>query len=226
MSICKELYGTVIEYLPQILSLRNKATLKNDMSYVTEGDFLCQEVIYRFFSNIPDYYVISEEKNNSDFCFKNNSNIVVVDPIDGTENFKSGLKEWGIGVSIYHGNSHVESMIAIPEMDILVCSGDMIKKHKGSRIRGLSSSLTKKDLLELEEGFEYRIIGCCMYNMYNTISGSYASFQNPKGACCWDILPGLNLALEHGLEVEVEGNRYYGEFLSPAQKYRFIVRNR
>lgn len=81
-----------------------------------------------------------------------------------------------------------------------------------------------KDFEMLGSGFEYCIMGCCMYNMYNVIHGSYCLFQHLKGCYSWDILPGINLALEHGLCVDIEGRSYNGEFLEPGKKFRFIVR--
>jgi fructose-1,6-bisphosphatase/inositol monophosphatase family enzyme len=104
-------------------------------------------------------------------------------------------------------------------------TGDKCEKFV-SRIRGLSSSLTKEDLLAATSGYEYRVLGCCVYNMLNVIRGSFHSFENPKGANSWDILAGLNLALEHGLAVTVEGNKYAGEYLPADQKYRFKVEQR
>ena len=98
--------------------------------------------------------------------------------------------------------------------------------HHRSRIRGLSSSLTKEDLLQLEEGFEYRIIGCSMYNMLAAVRGAYASFENVKGVNCWDILPGLNFALEHNCEAFVDGVAYEGQILFPTQKYKINIKKR
>jgi hypothetical protein len=59
--------------------------------------------------------------------------------------------------------------------------------------------------------------------MFNVITGSFSSYENFKGARIWDILPGLNLALEHKLSVTVEGRKYQGEFLNPLEKYRFKI---
>ena len=69
-------------------------------------------------------------------------------------------------------------------------------------------------------------MGCCMYNMYNVIKGSYRQFQHLKGCYSWDILPGMNLAVEHDCEVVIEGKPYEGEFLMPGVKYRFSVSHR
>lgn len=80
------------------------------------------------------------------------------------------------------------------------------------------------DFAKLDGKMEYRIMGCCMYNMYNVIRGSYKQFSHLKGCYSWDILPGLNLALENGLYVCLDGADYYGDFLFPGKRYRFIVK--
>lgn len=211
------------ERLPEVRGLRRGRTLKADDSYVTKGDLLCEKLVMDYARLLPgDFEVISEEMDLSHFAYDPAKNYIVLDPIDGTENFTSGLKEWGVSVSIYTHGIHTRSMLALPELDLWLMTGDVFTRHQ-SRIYGLSSSLTKKHLLELEDGHEYRIMGCCVFNMYNVVSGSYATFENSKGANTWDILAGLNLALEHGLTVEVEGEEYKGEFLPPGKKYRFKI---
>ena len=225
MSICSDIQEIIENNLDEILSLRNTKQLKEDNSFVSRGDLFCEKLVKDYLGTLPeDIYLISEEKNNDDFNFEVYSKVVVMDPIDGTENFVSGLKEWGIGISVYENKKHIESMIGLPELGLFIKTGDEFPKFE-SRIYGISSSLSKEDLLNLEEGFEYRIIGCSMYNMYNVITGSFAMFQNPKGANTWDILPGLNLALENNCQIEVENKKYNGEFLYPNKKYRFKIKH-
>lgn len=223
MFICENIKEIIQTNLNKVISLRDKKKLKPDGSYVSEGDLWMEQKIKDYVLSLgADYYLISEEKDNSDFTFDKWKNVVVVDPIDGTENFVSGLKEWGVGVSVYRSGKHSESMIALPELNLYLKSGDRFPNFE-SRIYGISSSLSKKDIQGLEEGFEYRIIGCSMYNMYNVITGSYAVFQNPKGVSAWDILPGFNLALENNCKVIVEDKKYNGEFLPPNKKYHFRI---
>ena len=148
--------------------------------------------------------------------------IVVLDPIDGTENFTSGLPEWGIGISIYEGNKHKSSFIFIPELKLSLFSGQKIDYFQ-SRIDGLSSSLSKEGIQAMPISKEYRIMGCSMYNMINVVKGSYNSFTNINGVNSWDILPGVNLALEHNLEVKINEKTYKGEFLQPNQKYSISI---
>jgi len=110
----------------------------------------------------------------------------------------------------------------LPELNLKLMTGDKIIR-KSSRIYGLSSSLTKSDLKKITGNHEYRIIGCCVYNMYNVIHGHYSVYENFKGAYIWDIIAGLNLALENKLSVYVNEEKYEGEMLLPNKRYCFKI---
>ena len=87
----------------------------------------------------------------------------------------------------------------------------------------LKSRYKKEDLIKIPEGPEYRITGCCVYNLFNVITGSFIAFENPVGVYAWDILAGINIAIENDLKVIVNDKKYKGEFLHPSQKYRFKI---
>lgn len=224
MDICRGIYTLIKQNLSEILALRSTGILKADNTFVSKGDLLCEKLIMEFLhQNLTNYIVISEESSYENLDYNSAEYIITIDPIDGTENFVSGLKEWGVGVSVYKNMKHHQSMIALPELDICLCTGDKINKIPSSRICGLSSYMTPQDFEQLDKGYEYRIMGCCMYNMYNVIKGSYKQFQHIKGCYSWDILPGINLALEQGCKVLIKEKPYNGEFLLPGIKYCFSV---
>lgn len=224
MSICRNLYEIIKGNLNKILTLRNTGHLKGDNTYVSEGDMLCDKLLKEgIMSLLPSCHIISEESKESWVIPKDVEYVVVIDPIDGSENFVSGMKEWGVGVSIYKEGKHYESMIALPELDICLISGDKIERIDNSRLCGLPSYMKPEDYLNLDKRFEYRQLGCCMMNMYNVIKGSFTKFFHVTGCYSWDILPGFNLAIEHRLNVIVNGKKYEGEFLTPGVKYRFTV---
>ncbi|SFS97501.1 inositol monophosphatase family protein [Sphingobacterium wenxiniae] len=209
--------------LDEILSLRDSKVLKADNSYVSKGDLLCEQLIKDFIkTEAPEYALISEESPEGNLEALNSEKLIILDPIDGTENFVSGLKEWGVSFCVYEKGKCTEALLALPELDLYLKTGEEVKRFE-SRIAGISSSLTKEDILNLKDGFEYRIIGCCVYNMYNVVTGSYHSFENPKGAKVWDIIAGLNLALDNNLKVSVNNKEYHGELLRPDQKYIFRI---
>lgn len=212
--------------LPAILGMRAQREGKADGSYVTRGDLRMQELVISLAQDLlPEANIVSEELKHSDTGPGTGAAMIVIDPIDGTENFTSGLPEWGVSVACYAQGQHIGSLLGCPEMDLWHRTGRTLERH-WSRIRGISSSLTKSDLQQVMQGSEYRVLGCCVYNMINVIRGSFHSFENPKGANSWDILAGLNLALEQDLAVTVDGVSYAGEYLPPTRKYRFKVENR
>ena len=223
--IAKEIIKEVSHNLKEILRLSSKKSKKKDGSFVTEGDIKCQDVILDIInSKFGDLNleIVSEEINSEDFSYDSNKNYIVIDPIDGTENFCTGLKEWGISLSTYLKDKHHESAIFLPELNEYLITGDSLNYFQ-SRIVGLSSNLSKIEIDQQEPYEEYRIMGCCVYNMLNVVRGSYKSFSNLNGAYSWDVLAGFNLALEHGLEVVVDGKKYEGQFLQPNKRYSFSI---
>ncbi|GAB5560420.1 MAG: hypothetical protein SynsKO_20670 [Synoicihabitans sp.] len=220
--VYNKIKSSILTNLTRITELRATREQKLDNSYVTKGDLLVQQlVINAIAAEFNDFKIISEELKNLAVDL-NARDVFVVDPIDGTENFTSGFVEWGVSISHYRNGAHFESLLFCPEMNLAVQTGDTIKRHQ-SRVRGLSSSLVMEDLINATQGYEYRILGCCVYNMMCVLRGSFCSFENPKGANSWDILAGLNLALEHDLKVTVNDKEYHGEYLPHTQKYRFKV---
>ena len=115
--ICRSIHELIMLHLPEILSLRNTSELKSDHTFVSKGDKLCEKLIFDFLdSNLKDYLVISEETETNLSRLEEVEYVITVDPIDGTENFVSGLKEWGVGISVYKGMRHYQSMIMLPEL--------------------------------------------------------------------------------------------------------------
>jgi len=213
----------IIKDLPLLDSMRHMRNIKADNSFVTDADFHIQDIIIRSMQELDEKTIlVSEEIDNQEVDLTREEVVVTVDPLDGTENFTSGLSEWGVGISIYKKGLHQASCILLPEMKRRLVSGQNFKSFS-SRIKGLSSSISQDSLQSLTENNEYRIMGCSMYNLYNVIRGSYSSYENIGGVNSWDILPGINIALENGFRVKVNEAEYTGEFLQPNQKYRIKV---
>ena len=153
--IIEEIKNLIKVHLNEIMSLRNTKTLKDDGSYVSQGDLLCENLVKQYIKeNFSDYALVSEESPEENTINWLKDKVIILDPIDGTENFVSGLKEWGVAICVYENGIHKESMLALPELDCYLKTGDTFERFE-SRICGISSSLTKEDLLKLEPGFEY-----------------------------------------------------------------------
>lgn len=211
--------------MPQIMERRFQIQYKPDGSPVTEADRFIEERLHALLqSRLPDLHFVGEE--SYDFQSGGQSGyFALLDPIDGTENFCSGLKEWGVSLGIWKDGVHQGSLLMMPELGEHLMTGDSIPALQ-SRITGFSSSYHDDIATGIRDAIEYRVTGCAVYNIYNVVRGSFARFVNPKGAYAWDLLPGIMLALEHGCLVRVNDADYHGQFLEPDRKYRVDIRNR
>ncbi|MDG1713047.1 MAG: inositol monophosphatase family protein, partial [Woeseiaceae bacterium] len=145
MKILKNIKPIIERELQTIISKRANKTMKPDNSYVSEGDLHMDKLVADFVEkNYSSVQLVSEESSKiNEIDLSLSEYVITVDPIDGTENFVSGLKEWGIGISVYRNGEHYESMLGLPELKEYIFTGEKIEQFE-SRIHGLSSSLTKE----------------------------------------------------------------------------------
>ncbi len=100
-NICENLRQIIINSLEDIKNLKNKTIQKSDNSFVSEGDLLVQKLIAKEIKkNYSNFFLISEENDHKE-KWKDYDDFIVLDPIDGTDNFISGMKEWGVGISVF-----------------------------------------------------------------------------------------------------------------------------
>ncbi|MDC7676445.1 inositol monophosphatase family protein [Asticcacaulis machinosus] len=217
--------GVVQQHLPHVLANRREVTWKDDGSPVTVADVFLENAIKDHLTGLMGDINFVGEESYTIGAADDQDWTAVLDPIDGTENFCSGLPEWGVSLSIWHKRQHAASMLMVPEMGLKLMTGDKID-YQTSRITGFSSSINDKLVEMIPVGGEARIMGCAVYNLFNVVRGSLARFVNPAGAKSWDMLAGVQLAREHGCEVIVEGEPYDGRYLEPDRKHRFDIRHR
>jgi myo-inositol-1(or 4)-monophosphatase len=211
--------------LPAIEAERYSVSFKADGSPVTKADVALEAAITEILAErLPGLTMVGEE-SSPHAATTSDGFLAVLDPIDGTENFCSGLKEWGVSLGIWAAGRHVGSLLMLPELGESLMTGDQITPVR-SRITGFSSSFCPEIATGIAEAGEYRVTGCAVYNIFNVIRGSFARFVNPKGAYVWDLLPGLMLALEHGCDVRLDEETYDGKLLSSDRTYRVDIRHR
>ena len=204
-----------------IINKKNALYLQRRWSPVSKSDIFLNKMITDFLNqNFAGYSNNLRRKNDqrdvSEF-------IALVDPLDGTENFVSGLPIWGISIGIWKKNKNIFSWLYFPELNRFIDTYTVPKltKHK-SRITGFSSSINNNLKNEIKVGEESRIMGASSFNMYCVITGSFSRFRNPKGAWIWDLLPGATLCLENK-NVKINGKIYEGELLDPSKKHEFEI---
>ena len=189
----------ITQNLTRIYKFSSNKKLKKDKSILTDSDIIIQKIVLLELKKKlkNKYYLISEEKSNNVKDYSKYKYIVTLDPIDGTENFYSGLPEWGFSISIYKDLKHYESCIFLPALKKLLKTNSKVKR-KNSRIKSFSSSVKFKSL---KDRGEFRLFGCCVYGwawVYLLRGIFIMSLLSGSGLAVWV----LNLLLGFGLPVE------------------------
>ena len=203
--------------------------VKKDGSPVGDLDLSIESFIETQMEELlPGFQFIGEE---SPLPVQWNGNYLVVDPVDGTENYVSGIPIWGTGLAIYVGNQLAASYVTFPEIGMgyssRVLNGLIFqnsRKFRGplttSRVEAYSSNSAWSEVGS-DFAEEIRVFGCSLFNLILAASTSVAFKSSNKGVRLWDIAPAVLIALESGKSVKVNGEEYFGEFLDPA--LRFVV---
>jgi myo-inositol-1(or 4)-monophosphatase len=223
----KKVKRTIQKELKRNANLRFNFKLKDDSSPITEMDKLFNEKIHKLSKKFfKEVIFISEESELPKLKNIKDEFVLIVDPLDGTENFKSGLKEWGVSISIYKNKKHIDSFIFLPELNIELIYSKKYKFNQiDSRIIGISSSINEHaiNLIKDYKNAQIRIMGCAIYNLYNVCVGNYKeyyAFNNHS----WDIQASLNLIKKFtNKKIIINGELYSGKLLDPNKEYSISI---
>jgi myo-inositol-1(or 4)-monophosphatase len=203
--------------------------MKNDGSPVGDLDVAIENfVIKQLPALLPGFQFIGEE---SIFPVEWNGNYVVVDPVDGTENYVSGIPIWGTGIALFVDNQLAASWVSFPEIKMEMASraldGFLVENFRGfrgplkeSRVSAYSSN-SNWEMIAKDFPEEIRVFGCSLFNLSLAATSSITFKSSSKGVRLWDIVPAALVALESGKKVKINGEEYFGKFLNP--NFRFVV---
>lgn len=128
----------LLHYYDKPVTIQQK---ESQSSIVTEADIASEEIIISMIQNsFPGHNILSEERG---FIDKNSGFTWVIDPLDGTSNFASGIPWFGILITLFNKNLPVMAGAYLPVQDILFFAG----KGKGAFRNGKPlPKLMDKDL--------------------------------------------------------------------------------
>jgi myo-inositol-1(or 4)-monophosphatase len=207
---------------------------KDDGTIVTNFDLIIQSKIKELLSElIPDAILVSEENNVRSSAEVSNQ-IVLIDPIDGTENFASGLPFWGIGLAYFIDMQLKATCVLFPEILFYHASKDVDLGSRSNYRNLRTSSLKKRNYLHpanFERDFlakntfggQDRILGCSLLNISLACLESWTFKSSGPGLRAWDFLPAILPALENGRLVYINDELYTGEFLRVADRYQVQI---
>ena len=216
----------LLDYFNKPVEIKQK---ESQSSIVTEADYASNLLIINIIKNkFPEHNIISEETgfawNNSEFTW-------VIDPLDGTSNFASGIPWFGVLIALFKNESPVMGGAYLPVQDILYFA----EKGKGAfrndkplrmiRNANLRNSLVAFSVdytdneVFLDKGldiFKFIIKGSRNIRSTNSLVDFIYAAEGRFGACInlftkvWDICVFYLLINEAGgIMIDIYGSDFY-----------------
>jgi len=176
---------------------------KGPYDFVTKTDKYVEKVLIEELSKIKkNYSFITEEtgiiKN------KDNENIWIIDPIDGTTNFLHGIPHFAICIALQYKNEIISGLIFDPIKDEMFFA----EKDKGAFLNNQRLRVSKKNSIDdclfssNHEGVKFsnlnmRYSGCAALDLAYVASGRLDGFFH-NNINLWDVAAGEILVKEAG----------------------------
>ncbi len=210
--IVKELIDTFLHAGQISMDLRNKGLvkkIKSDNTPVSNGDLEVNRIIINKIKEItPELPIVSEETSDNKST-KNLNNFWLIDPIDGTYDYKNNLEEFTINAGLILNNQPAAGLIFAPakkrmfysfgmgnayeiknkEKIKLECSKnfnkDLIRFVSYSNkikpeIEKIHKKLNVKEFVRMKSSLKFCVIA----------AGEYDGYVAEPRACEWDIAAG------------------------------------
>jgi myo-inositol-1(or 4)-monophosphatase len=191
---------------------------KDEADLVTEADYASETCILGILqSQYPDANIISEERG---YITKNSDLTFVVDPLDGTARFATGMPWFGVIIAALHRGKPVMGCLYLPVSRIMYFSesgAGVLKNDKrvmcstATDLAGIPCSCAMVPPPALAEQISRN--GCAstasLLDYCHVLDGRFGAFIFERGAI-WDIAP-LPLMLKEagGIFSDLQGNEIH-----------------
>lgn len=203
-----------------LLGGKDSIKSKDDGTFVTSSDLRIEQNAIAYFKDIsPKILVIAEESYDGSLSWDlSKGDYLILDPIDGTENYAFINALFGF-VASWRINGIEGNMIYIPRDSLVLNDVNLSNRISvTSNIRLFSTKCKDQHIGENRDNI--RIIGSSSYMFSLVIRGMANSYMYCQGAKIWDCFTGLKMCSALGLRIEGMPNNY---FVKPTFKQEFKV---
>jgi len=176
---------------------------KGPRDFVTKTDKLVEKILIEELSKTKKNYSFLSEEVGS-IINKDQENIWIIDPIDGTTNFFHGIPHFAICIALQSKNEIVSGLIFDPIKDEMFFA----EKNRGAYLNNHRLRVSKKNSIEdclfssNHEGVKFsdlnmRYSGCAALDLAYVASGRLDGFFHNK-INLWDVAAGKLIVEEAG----------------------------
>ena len=201
-------------------SIRNRhVESKSQGDFVSDADGAVEVSIRKLLSReFPNDVVLGEE-----FGGKATDRYWIVDPIDGTSNFLSGLPFWSISIGLVENGIPTVGAVYAPALDSMVVGAEGVGFHEsglkeGSRplvpkciAVGRNGKWQSNDRYRIEQKFERKglnviSLGSCALSLLYVASGRASGYVEKRVGGIWDCAGGIAICRANGIHASFSCN--------------------
>jgi myo-inositol-1(or 4)-monophosphatase len=180
-----------------------QVSIKGPTDFVSNADLKAEKIIIEELKKARPYYSIISEEDGSELN-KDEKNVWIIDPIDGTTNFLHGVPHFAISIALKSGDEIVSGLIYDPIKDEMFYA----EKEKGAFFNNQRIRVSKKNVInnclfatggksKNDIDLTVRKSGSAALDMAYVAAGRYDGyFQDNLNL--WDIAAGLIILKEAG----------------------------
>ena len=187
-------------------------SLKDDGSFVTEADLAIQDFLFTELSRyFPDAVLLGEENCCATTNFGPDDSVFVIDPIDGTDCYRSGFAYFCVSIGCYEKGRFTLGVIYLPVFkDLYSVDRPGVPLLNGSTIRVCNDcEITRNSFLAAPSNFHKNFITDFPGKIRSMGSTAFHLALAASGGCVgaiptafiWDIAAGVAL-------VEAAGGKF------------------
>lgn len=195
---------------------------KADRTWVTDLDLAIERRVKGFLlERYPGLVHVGEEEESSHReSYDFSGDYLVIDPIDGTENFIAGTGLFGSMLSLRVGDEELH-MIYLPARDVFITNHTLdMDATCGSDITLLSTKCMRQPWDTVDS---FRVIGSSAVMFAMLLQGQAQRYRYCVGAKVWDCYTGIRLAQQLGLDIRLTGRTFDDWMRSPPHRTEFEI---
>ncbi|MDO5648797.1 inositol monophosphatase family protein [Paracoccus sp. (in: a-proteobacteria)] len=192
-----------------------QAETKGPADYVSAVDRQAETLARRLISDAyPSDAILGEEQGGAP-----SPDAWVIDPVDGTVNFLSGLPYWAVSIAVLRGGQPVMGAVALPALSVLAwgaadgplhVTGPLPARSPGAALAfgtGRNRIWPEPDRRALEqqaeaEGYHITSLGSCAASLTMVALGRMAGYVE-HGTNIWDCAAGVALCRAAGIAAQI-----------------------
>ncbi len=177
-----------------------------------EGDRRANEFLLRELARARASDAVLSEESVDDFARLDARRVWIIDPLDGTREFREGRDDWAVHVALVEKQSVIAAAVAIPARDEVFAS-QSISSTASATVTSATSLLQKKIVISRSRppAFAERVaraidaetmqVGSAGAKAMMVVRGDAIAYLHEGGMNEWDAAAPVGVALAHDLHV-------------------------